>query len=168
MNKLIYFTAVSSFLTVYYLIGFNNNDKISHPDIHMEAEYADTIGLPFEIGEDENASGSRFLIIKKGQMEIHGKAGIAAFNFVTEKAVRLNIWIRVKSENPCINSFYLSVDGNRRLISGQGTSSDEWVWVYNSSLPVSKGPHKLEIMAREDLCLLDKIILTSQSDFPSI
>jgi hypothetical protein len=134
--------------------------------MEFEAEKANLIELPFEIGIDSAASGQGYLIVSKGNLEQFRRAGKATFNFSIEVPNPvLQIWIRAKSDNPCVNSFYLAVDGKRRMIAGAGKTEGNWIWIRNSDMGLERGKHTMEIMAREESCLLDKIILTTRASF---
>lgn len=168
MNKSIFFALGLGLIGIFVFLGNGAINSQGDFIYELEAENAISIEPPFEVETDSTASGQGFLIISKGQIVKHRRAGKASYRFDLDASQVLQVWIRVKSDNPCVNSFYLAVDGKRRMISGAGKSEREWIWIRNSDLAVEKGAHSLEIMAREELCLLDKIVLTSDPNYSPI
>ena len=169
MNKSTYFSVLFVFLAGCLIWGNQKSTLADGIFLELEAEKADSIKKPFEVAFDSAASGGGYVIISKGSMDEFRRAGKATFHFTVEVPnTILQIWIRAKSDNPCVNSFYLAVDGKRRMIAGAGKTEGDWIWIRNSDMGLSRGKHTLDIMAREESCLLDKIILTSRTAYTPI
>jgi hypothetical protein len=168
MHKNTYFAGFIGALLLLLGLGINLNRTDGTVFKEWEAESAQNVELPFMTGSDSTASGNSYLAINKNQIGIDQKAGTATFEFTLENRQLLQIWIRAKSNTPCVNSFYLSVDGKRRMIAGTGKTDGTWIWVRNSDLALEKGRHVLEILAREQSCLLDKLVLTSNLSYSPI
>lgn len=145
------------------------------PEQPFEAEDAPLILLPFEVDEDREASGGRFLWVP-GAQGARGSSGEARafFSLQVPKAGRYFLWARVQTPTPEDDSFFIRLrQGKRELVpltEWHTGVHPKWEWVLVElgkpggkllrALELPAGVVTLEIAGREDGAKIDCLLLT--------
>ncbi len=147
--------------------------------VRIEAENANPLESPMEIGVDPGASNSQYIFPNGGEA-LEGKAD---FNFYVKEAGSYVIWCRMALPNTTSLSLFVQVDDNPQISAGP----PEGVWDFKSYEPgpwewrvvtdrasegnvasfnLSKGVHKLTITQRvADYVKIDKILLSNNYNY---
>lgn len=149
------------------------------PEQPFEAEDAPLILLPFEVGEDREASGGRFLWVP-GAPGAQGSAAEARAFFLLQvpKAGRYFLWARVQTPTPEDDSFFLRLRQGRRelipLTEWHTGVHPKWEWVLvelgkpggklQKALELPAGVVMLEIAGREDGAKIDCLLMTEHGE----
>jgi len=147
--------------------------------VRIEAENANPLESPMEIGVDPGASNSQYIFPNGGE-PLEGKAD---FNFYVKEAGSYVIWCRISLPNNNNLSLFVQVDDKPQISAGP----PEGVWDFHSYEPgpwewkvvtdrarggdvatfnLSKGVHKLTITQRvADNVKIDKILLSNNYNY---
>ncbi len=133
--------------------------------VMREAEAADSIGPPFEVGAAPEASGGRYLSHRRPPNFTprplpadHRTGGYADFQFELPTAASVQVWIRALWLDGGGNSFWVSVDGGPESVIGNDEASG-WHWVKGPRYSLAAGRHTLRIHDRETGARLDKVLI---------
>lgn len=129
--------------------------------ISFEAELANLLEFPFQVGKDGETSGGKFIEILQ-QAGNHGNVdGEAAYIFKVARGGNYTLWLRVWWLDSCANSFFVVMDNGERIKYADEEIYKEWHWVSmgNLSYRLLPGEHRLRILNREDGAKLDEILL---------
>ncbi len=148
--------------------------------IEIEAEEG-LISEPMRISRDSEASGGEYIEVpdsngNNGDPQID--SGYAQYRFNVPVSGDYVIEGRVLAPNAGSDSFFVSVD-NGEFLAWHVLETSTWAWdvvserewndIRDKSSPMvynlAKGEHTLTIKYREDATKLDKILVTSKSDF---
>jgi hypothetical protein len=146
-----------------------NTDKI-----WLEAEDGD-VDAPMQIAADSKASEETYLWVRQGsgnRWTPASKAGKVQYTFNLSTSGTYRIWGRVLAPTKSDDSFFVSMDGGAyKVWDIQECSS--WAWDLVNSLKendpllfkLSAGTHTLTLMQREDGTKIDRILITSDTQY---
>jgi VCBS repeat-containing protein len=147
-----------------------------HVRIWLEAENG-YLASPMTVGEDETASGGQFALVPKGVGTLRdsdAEGGYAEYTFEAPVSGEYTLVARVRSDDKTAKAFYVSMDNSEFVAWNTACGAPKtWLWdkatEANTSGPftfnLDSGVHTLVIKQREDGSKIDKILLTTQSDF---
>ncbi len=131
----------------------------------VEAEAADMIAPPFEIGTDPAASGGKYIFHRRPPdfapqpvPDDHETGGYADFKFRLPAAATVRVWIRAFWLDSAGNSFWISADGGLETIIGNDAGTD-WHWVKGPVYALQASEHTVRIHNRETGSRLDKVLI---------
>lgn len=137
--------------------------------IQIEAEWGIFTGTYFTRNDEPGASGGEYIV-----SPLRGAySGIATYTVYVEKDTTYWFWNRLISPDDQHYALVFQVDNNPEWLWGalQGQHSSQWQWdrVRNgaaaASLRLSRGLHKIYVKSAHDQVKVDKILLTSRSNF---
>ncbi|MHC4593962.1 MAG: hypothetical protein ACYS9C_04860, partial [Planctomycetota bacterium] len=155
-------------------------------EIQLEAEAADSITAPMKIYDDPTASGGQYIGTDDGIGDENSNPppdGIATYSF-TAKGGTYKILLSVIITGGS-NSFWVRIPGAISYDPGTDPANPGWIrfndiedgdtWHWDEvhsndhdnkvvTIMLPPGPHKLEIVRREDGALLDAILITDAVD----
>jgi hypothetical protein len=150
--------------------GIGNACDPSFMENHwLEAEQAVTIINPFVTAADAHASGGRYIYSPDGSGD-HYTPGpaMATYTVNIEKAGEFVLWGRVCASDINSDSFFVQMDdGFDNLWTVEKGNDWHWDKVNDRGnfdpvlFTLSRGPHTIKIMLREDGTRLDKLLLTN-------
>jgi hypothetical protein len=147
-----------------------------HVRIWLEAENG-YLAAPMTVGEDNAASGGKFALVPKGAGTVRdsdAEGGYGEYTFEVPVSGEYTLFARVRSDGTTEKAFYVSMDNGGFVAWNTARGAPKsWLWnkvtEANTSGPftfnLDPGVHTLVIKQREDGSKLDKILLTTQSDF---
>jgi len=167
---------------------YKSAPAVASEEIWIEAEAATTIIAPFKTFDDAAASAGKYIGTVEGDgdpatdpPDEAAGPGLATYNF-TVAGGTYKIWLRVIIPPGNNNSFWVHIPDAtyNRTVSASGwivmnsiPDSTEWYWkdVYSSDdggqsveFTLAPGSHTLLIGHREELALLDAIVITDLLD----
>jgi hypothetical protein len=149
---------------------------VDTPVTHYEVEAEKGIlSGPFQIGDDTDASGSRFVLAPNGVgtfLTASESAGLVEYPFSLSEEGDYVIWGRVRAPSGKDNSFHVAVD-DTAFVRWNTILGEQWTWdqvnAHQGDDPVmyhlEAGTHRLYIMQREDGTCIDKVVVTKNLDF---
>ncbi len=142
--------------------------------IELEAE-AGAVSAPMRITTQAAASGGYYVGVPQGGGTISSpstSAGMAVYEFNLAESGDYQVWGRVIAPSGADDSFFAAMDGGtfERWNTQQGSS---WHWDQIAAAGgadprlyrLSAGHHTFYLMQREDGTLIDKLIITIDSNF---
>ncbi len=155
---------ITSVATLIRVVPMSQSDRI-----WIEAENAILV-YPFEgrAGGGE-ISGTGFVSIDEGRGGgvVTGTKGEARFGLDLDHRGDYRIWARVRWEDGCGNSFFVTVDeDNKMYILGEDGTYKEWHWVkLGVTVPLETGSHEIVFGNAEDGVHLDKVLVTNDLNY---
>jgi len=124
---------------------------------------------PIKVYSAKQCSGGKCIgtddeIVAKGE-ECGGSVKVT---FNVEAAGTYVLWARCKWIDDCGDSFYIKMDGGSKRKFGEQGNEGEWRWYKaktNATYSLSAGQHTLTIEGREDGARMDKLLLTTNTDY---
>lgn len=121
---------------------------------------------PMTIGEDETASGEKYIYATKGRltepesvMRPH-----CGFQFTVKEKGLYKVWIRYFTPTYTEKSTWVSIDGkNYKQFDTRITAN--WTWANTNSVYLAEGVHSLDIKYRQAGHRLDCFIITPDTKF---
>ncbi|MEN3324406.1 T9SS type A sorting domain-containing protein [Mariniflexile soesokkakense] len=152
--------------------GTDNSNFPPEPEgkkIWMEAECG-TIGSDWEVVEDAQASNGTYVTVMSGTQSTgsaptNAEANIA-FSFEIDSIASYNVMARVNCPSADDDSFWVKIDDGD-YITANGLTTTGWSWVTLANTNLDVGTHTLTIAYREDGALLDKLLVTTNSNSPN-
>ncbi len=147
----------------------NDRYSVSNTDkTWLEAEAPSSIsgGFEWNSGASWNISAGSYMTTpaslgddKDGNGSPNAKLN---YKLKIENSGTYKIWLRANGDSTSSDSFFLQIDGGTKQVVY--THINEWGWV-NVSKYLSAGEHTLTILLREQGTNLDKILITSDSNY---
>ena len=148
--------------------------------MYFEAEMGINIRPNLEIIPREGASGGLALGVFEGGGGNHTwlggldcsiDIGTAEYPFEIEADGQYVVWGRAWWSDKCGNSILVAVDGKQQYDVGDHSSEDPvfetWHWMPSCVFELSKGPHTLNVMAKEDGIFIDQWAIAPAGTTPS-
>ena len=132
--------------------------------ICFEAELADDMTFPFEIGERAEASGGLALAVPEGigdSAAFGGAPGQAVYHVLLPERRRYSIWLRVRWHDACGNSIALTA-GDAKPIVVADSIMRRWHWVKAGRPIMPAGWNRILLENREDGVAVDQIALAGR------
>ncbi len=146
----------------------------------FEVEKAPLIIPPFEVAEDAQASGGKFVWMPSPTGRVGGDPGARFFVPVRiPRSGRYYLWARVQTPTPDDDSFFISIhQQNRELLPRSEWHTGghpQWTWVRaelgdpksnrQSALELPAGIIVIEIACREDGAKIDCLVVTDRENW---
>jgi len=160
--------------------------------IRFEAEDANIIKPSFEIADDTECSGGKYLSHPEGTgsawrkwkdsdgNEIVGGVGRAEYDFEVPEDGKYLLWGRVLWESGCSAAFMVDIDdlvsknksGYRQTGSqktfGKSSTLDTWHWYSRHVFNLTKGKHTLVLSNQDDGSHVDHFLITNDFNYVPI
>jgi hypothetical protein len=155
------------------MAAYKKKKKIPLENYWLEAEDADTIVSPFEVANDETASGGKYIFPPNGTGNQYSPGSImAVYKVNIEQTGKYILWGRVKALDKKDNSFFVQLNnGSNHLWEVEPGNHWHWEKVKHSTSPfqltftLTEGTNVINVIMREDGTKLDKLLLTNNLDF---
>lgn len=132
--------------------------------IGLDAELG-VLASPMTVASHRDASRAKFVHVPNGAPV----GGAVRFTLNIPRAATYTVWGRVMGATTDDNLFDVAIDGGTTQPWGFAAGST-WVWdrvgnVANGKLYLTAGTHTIDVLRREDGARLDRLVVTSRSDF---
>ncbi len=157
----IFLFSILSITGISVILLFSTEDNTSNGNnIWIECESAESITEPIEIIDMEGASKGK-AIVSTGYHHYH--IGRAVYNMNLPKD-NYHFWVRAYWPLVCSNSYKMKINGGSFMYIGNTSILNKWHWIKGPLLEL-KSNDKLEIWNDEVNSCIDKILLTTNSNF---
>ncbi|NLO71748.1 MAG: T9SS type A sorting domain-containing protein [Porphyromonadaceae bacterium] len=140
---------------------------IAEKSNYFEPETSDCVSLGdhFEIGNDTDASGGKYVTIASGKGSAQNPPSASNqlnINFFVDNHEMGFVYVRVKSLNANSNSFLAKIDNDDFTMIGSADTAGEWKWIpVIADRPMIAGNHTLTIDMAEEGIKLDRVLITN-------
>ncbi len=87
------------------------------------------------------------------------------YDFELNEAKELALWLKVRWQDGCGNSIFVSVDGQNPYLAGNDGTYNAWHWVRAGYHRLDKGTHTIKLLPSEDGIQIDQILLCDNREF---
>jgi len=144
------------------LLFFAFNANAQTGPLCFEAEYANRVAAPMEIWENPKCGAGACIGIREGagaEQAYVKQKGNAVYGIRVPKTGRYTLWLRVRWQDVCSNSIYVSVDARPKRTLTDGLLG-KWHWARGPLMRMKAGFHRFILSNREDGVWVDQIIVS--------
>jgi len=123
--------------------------------------------VPFRVVDDDSASSGSYIVVPNSEGEERGgppNSGHATYEIDVPSDGDYVLWGRSRPESDG-NTFYVSIDGSSPDYWEIEFDPGTWLWDEYGTLSLSAGTHTIEVIWRESGADLDRLLLTSDTDY---
>ncbi len=142
--------------------------SLQTPRILIAATDALKIEPPFQVANDPNAAGGKYLFVpKKPDGKDKNKPCTATYEFTVATPGAYRLWIRKNWAGGCSNSLFVKLDDQPEFIFGEDGTYERWDWTcaIGKSFDLAAGKHALVIKNREDDSKFDQLLFIADKDY---